>query len=487
MRILLVVPPFYRLFRHSGAYFPLGLGYVAASLRREGHDVRILHADYDRACTTRSYQELIADFPLFRQGLHQQDLPCWNEIARVVRDFRPDIVGSCAMTVYLESAWNVLEIAKSTLPHVITVLGGPAVTANPHSAMLRRCVDFAVSGEGEIASVELMEALERDDLTGLRNIAGLSWRSEDGEPHNNARGPWVNVNTIDRPARDLLSFKEYPADLYGTTVTARGCPYRCAFCNSSAIWGSRMRYRSVANVVEEIEATKDCFGTTYFHFFDDVFTVNRLRTQRLLQLMIDRDVHVRYWCNTRLDMLDQELLDLLVQSGCDNLSIGIESGSDRILRSINKGISRSTIEEKLRILEHSGVRWSAFFMIGFPEERAEDLELTLDLMQQVNPPHGIIFSIFTPYEGTPLYEDCKSLGLIPKDVGDWSRFSHQSPENYFVPDVPRELFGEYIKRAVGIADKSRKHADGLEDSKSSSDGLPQIRLTDQSPNNGTWQ
>lgn len=461
MRILLVVPPFYRLFRHSGAYFPLGLGYVAAGLRGDGHDVRILHADYDRACGTRSYQELIADFPLFRQGLHQQDLPCWNEIARVLRDFEPDIVGSSAMTVYLESAWNVLEIAKSTLPHVITVLGGPAVTANPHSAMLGRCVDFAVSGEGEIASVELMEALERGDLAGLRSIAGLSWRSEDGRPHNNARGPWINVNTIDRPARDLLSFKEYPADLYGTTVTARGCPYRCAFCNSSAIWGSRMRYRSVANVVEDIAATKDCFGTTYFHFFDDVFTVNRRRTQRLLQLMIDSDVHIRYWCNTRIDLLDQELLDLLAQSGCDNLSIGIESGSDRILKCINKGISRSTIEEGLAVLERSGIGWSVFFMMGFPDESVEDLELTLSLMEQVKPPKGIVFSIFTPYQGTPLYEKCKKLNLIPEDADKWSLFSHQSPENYFIPSVPRDVFGEYVDRAIAIADRSKGYVENL--------------------------
>jgi radical SAM superfamily enzyme YgiQ (UPF0313 family) len=365
------------------------------------------------------------------------------------------------MTVYLESAWKVLEIAKNTLPHVLTMLGGPAVTTNPHAAMLRRCVDFSISGEGETASVELVEALERGDSPDLRSIAGLSWRYDNGAPHSNARGPWIDVNTVELPARDLLSFKEYPAHLYGTMVTARGCPYRCAFCNSPAIWGSSVRYRSVASVIEEIESTKDCFGTTCFHFFDDVFTVNRRRTERLLQLMIERDLGIRYWCNTRLDLLDGELLDLLAESGCDNLSIGIESGSDRILRSVRKDISRSTMEERLRILERSGLGWSAFFMIGFPEERVEDLELTLDLMQQVSPPHGIILSIFTPYEGTPLYDECERLGLIPEAVDKWSRFSHQSPANYFTPNVPREIFAEYVARAVDIADRSRKNAQSL--------------------------
>ncbi len=486
MRILLVVPPFYRLFRHSGAYFPLGLGYIAASLRRETHDVRILHADYDPTCYTRSYQELITDFPLFRQGLQQEDLPCWSEIATVVREFKPDIVGSSAMTVYLESAWKVLKIAKSISPQVITVLGGPAVTVNPVSAMLEPCVDFAVSGEGEIASAQLIEALERRDASALRRIAGLSWRSEDGGTQNNARGPWIDVDTIDRPARDVLAFKEYPPDLYGTSVTARGCPYRCAFCNSSAIWGSRMRYRSVANVVEEIEATKGRFGTTYYHFFDDVFTINKRRTKRLLQLMIERDVRIRYWCNTRLDVLDEELLDLLAQSGCDNLSVGIESGSDRILRCINKGISRSMIEDRLAVLERSGLGWSAFFMMGFPDEYTEDLELTLSLMEQVRPPKGIIFSIFTPYEGTPLYEECRSLNLIPKHVDDWSMLSHQSPDNYFTPNVPKEVFRAYVERAIGIADRSRGHAEEVEDSVASRNGPVQTRPAGQSREECQW-
>jgi anaerobic magnesium-protoporphyrin IX monomethyl ester cyclase len=477
MKVLLIAPPFYRLFRYPGTYFPLGLGYVAASVRKAGHDVRILHADYDQVGSAPTYAELIADYPLFRKGLRQRDHPCWKEIAGAVHEFRPDVVGCSAMTVYLESAWKVLEIAKETLPRVTTVLGGPAATANPADAMLRGSVDFAISGEGEIASVELVQALERRDYLGLRNIAGLSWRGEHGQAHSNARGPWIDVNMLERPARGLLSFKEYPADLYGSMITARGCPYHCAFCNSSAVWGQRMRFRSVASVVEEVEATQDRFGTTYFHFFDDVFTVNKRRIQRLLQAIIDRELPIHYWCNTRLDTLDEELLDLLARSGCDNLSVGIESGSDRILRSVNKGMSRSTIEDKLRIVERSGPPWSAFFMIGFPQERVEDLELTLELMRQVNPPRGIVFSIFTPYEGTPLYEDCRRLGLIPKDVDDWSRFSHQSPENYFAPEVPRELFREYVGRAIAIADESGKQAKGLEESRSSIDVLSQTGST----------
>jgi len=461
MRILLIAPPFYRLFRYPNIYFPLGLGYVAASLRRDGHEVRILHADNDPASSTQSYRDLITHYPLFLQGLQNTDLPCWTEIAAIASEFKPDVVGSAAMTVYLKAAWRVLEIAKSVSPKVITVLGGPAVTINPRAAMSKPWVDFAVSGEGEVAAMQLVRALERDDPSSLCRIQGLSWRGAKGDIHYNGRAPWIDVDMVDFPARDLLAFKEYPADLYGTIVTARGCPYRCAFCNSPAIWGSRMRYRKPVNVLEELEETKERFGTRYFYFFDDVFAVNKRHTKQILQLMIEREVCIRYWCNTRLDVLDEELLDLMAQSGCDNLSVGVESGSDRILKCINKGISRSTIEEGLAVLERSGIGWSVFFMMGFPDESVEDLELTLSLMEQVKPPKGIVFSIFTPYQGTPLYEKCKKLNLIPEDADKWSLFSHQSPENYFIPNVPRDVFREYVDRAIAIADKSKGYVENL--------------------------
>lgn len=449
------MPPFYRLFQYPAIYFPLGLGYIAAALIKEEHDVRILHADYDPSFKSKSHENLFRNYPMFRQSLDSNDLLCWTEIKAAISSFKPDLVGTTALTVYLQSAWKVLQIAKQMSQDITTVIGGPDVTGKPEDSMKSPWVDYAISGEGEFVMPSLVRVLQRRDFSRLQTIPGISYRDGNRVILCKSRAPNVDVRDIPPPARNSLSFKQYPPDIYGTIITERGCPYHCTFCNSPQLWGSTMRYHDIQGVLDEIQYIYERFGTTYYRFYDDVFGLNRNRIKRLLSGLIDRKIQIRYWCNSRFDVLDRELLDLMVKSGCDELSLGIESGSNKILKYVKKNITVEKIKNCLPTLKSSEIGWSAFFIMGFPLETEEDLKLTLRLMEEVDPPKGIIFSIFTPYPGTELYEECCRLGLLPSNVELWSLYSHQSLDTHFLLSIPKSLFQAYVAKAIAIAECKR--------------------------------
>jgi radical SAM superfamily enzyme YgiQ (UPF0313 family) len=431
-------------------YFPLGLGYLAAALRLHGFEVMIYNADkgpeenkftpYDNLNRIQSHQNYLL-------ALANNTHYVWREIARVFRDFNPDIIGISAASTTYPSAIRVAGIARETIPHCKIILGGPHPTAMPAEVLSNKEVDFVVRGEGEETIVELVSMLEKAKKD-FQEIDGLSFKENGAIGHNKNRKFIENLDKLPFPARDLAMFKElylYPNNRMNTMITSRGCPYNCAFCQSRLNWGRTVRFRSIDNVLEELQSMIKIYHPDKFTFWDDSFTLNKKRVVELCRrLKKDNIVFAEGWnCETRVDILEVNLLREMRDAGCTELFIGIESGSEKILKAIRKDIAITQVLKAAQLLNKMGFIWGAFFMIGFPQETRQDIELTKKLMRKIKADR-INLCVFTPYPGCELYDTVIEMGLLPSKDIDWATLSHQSPENYFSPLIPKDEFKEIV-------------------------------------------
>jgi radical SAM superfamily enzyme YgiQ (UPF0313 family) len=249
------------------------------------------------------------------------------------------------------------------------------------------------------------------------SIDGLSFKEMGSIVYNKKRALIKDIGSLPYPAKDLLLYTErLPGEIVksimGDIITSRGCPHACTFCANYTIWGSReVRLRAVSDVVDEIFYIKDKYNAKRFIFWDDHFTTDRHRTVDICNLLLERQANIEWVCLARANTIDEELLKLMKKAGCREIQIGIESGSDRILKNVNKGVTTEEIRKAARMIRKSGLRWLAFLMVGFPGEDRADMEATMGLIYELKPDH-VELSVCTPYPGTPLFDELEEKGLL---------------------------------------------------------------------------
>jgi anaerobic magnesium-protoporphyrin IX monomethyl ester cyclase len=442
MKTLLVLPPFNRLHGIEKGYFPLGLGYLAAVLARNDLDVRIYNAEMTREKQLSSvkysgYDEYYQNYVL---GLKNDDHPVWQEAASTLRSAAPDLVGLSVMTAKYASAMKMTEIVKRTCPSALVVWGGPHPTIQPDEVLQSPNVDFVVRGEGEETFLELCLALSGGSGD-FSDIKGLCYKRGGEIRHNTLREPIRDLDGVPLPARHLdLNPGLYTPYQMSAIMGTRGCPYDCAYCASRNTWGRTVRYRSAGNIVEEIDHIAERYDSGHFFFWDDNFTLSRKWTLDLCRALIANKRKVTFGINTRVDLVDRDVLSALKGAGLVSIDFGIETGSPRMLRLLNRKMTVEEMHRAFKLCKQLGIGHNAYVMLGFPEETEEDMQLTIDLVDKIKPDFSGL-SIFTPYPGTSLYEKAKELDLLSEPM-DWSRFSHQSPENHFVKHVEKARFRE---------------------------------------------
>ena len=241
------------------------------------------------------------------------------------------------------------------------------------------------------------------------------------------------------PAYDLLPLKKYSAlsftkkKPFANLITSTGCPNRCNFCVIGGAtvdrgYGQRWRFKSAEKIFEEVKYLVS-LGVKSFYFFDETFTVDRQRVKKLCRLMIDRGIKIDWACNGRVDTLDGDIIKIMKQAGCWNIMFGIECGSEGLLEEANKGTTLAKGLETINQCKKNGIRISASFMIGLPEETMETAKQTLALAKKINP-YRAQFVIVTPYPGTKLYEEVKDQGFLEKD------YSFSGYDAYCVGQMP---------------------------------------------------
>lgn len=456
MKILLINPPFQRLKGIDSSCFPMGLGYLGASLSNAGFNVKIYDPESstgDENLSPPNNTILLEREGRYTDATRDNGHYVWKEVSEVIKRFKPDMVCLSVRTSVYASAVKVSELCKKYNKKCIVVWGGvhPSLLAK-ETMENENDIDYVIFGEGEITIVELAKVLE-NGKGGLEKVDGIGFRNKGTVVVNSPRQLEKNIDNFPYPSIELLwnsKGNDEKIDVH-PIMGSRGCPYNCGYCSSPALWGHNVRSRSVQNVLDEIKMHKNKFGITEFEFFDDVFTLNRDWVKELCESMIKEEILISWHCNTRANCLDEELLGIMKKSGCKAIHIGVETGSEVMAQYLNRRLAFNDIWKASDLLCSSGIDWYAFFMVGFPNETKRSIEKTIKTMRKL-PASKITLSVFTPYPGTILYDKVKEMGMLPKPV-KWGAFSFNIFENCFVKDIDKEVFFGIVKDMAKEADE----------------------------------
>ena len=383
MKVLLVNPPdlFLRGDGRASQLQPLGLASVGAYVA-EAHDVRFLLPN------TRAYR---GDDP-------------WGEIRRAIAAESPDVVGITAVTAQYLMACKTAQAVKAVDPAITTVLGGVHVTAQPVAALEHGAAfDYAIRGEGEGPFRQLLGHLAADSGSPA-DVAGLIWRDGPAIRVNAPGQPIADLDQLPVPLREgLVWADDIDPVFYQPVITVRGCPYQCIYCAVPNSNERQTRFRSVGHVLDEIEALVQHHAIPGIFFHDSVFTMHRKRTMDLCRGLIERGLARPFYCQTRVERVDPELLDVMAEAGCEQIFFGIESGDVESLRRIKKKVSLATIRQAGGWVKEREIRCTGFFMVGFPWETEESIQTTIDFACDLGLDGISLFSA-TPLPGTELWD-----------------------------------------------------------------------------------
>jgi radical SAM superfamily enzyme YgiQ (UPF0313 family) len=428
---------------------PLGIEYLAASLRRAGHEV----AFYDPTLGPPRRQ---AD------GLYHYGVP-HEEMARRIKAFSPDVVGiSCHYAFGANDAYTVADIAKQADDRMVTVMGGLFVSTHGEKP-LRECspLDYSLVGEADTSLPALLDLLSTHDGRDFETIDGLLWRDGDAIRHNEKTAYITDLDNLPFPARDLVDIRTYMEGskfkrLYGlgflpalSLLTSRSCPHRCSFCNMRLVHGNRWRPRSADNVLDELEEITGKYQARHVFIMDDNFTLDIGRAKIICEKIIRRSYPFRWNTPNGISVkgVDPELARLMKEAGCANICVAVESGSEYIRHAVMK--KRTTDAEIIQAVDcfkNAGIPVVGFVLLGMPGENGYHFNKTMELLKRL-PLTSIVVSFAIPFPGTQLYEDMVRDGLLRK--GDTAGMDDLNAPSFETPDFTRE---ELIRRKQILKD-----------------------------------
>lgn len=394
---------------------PLGILYLASALERNGIAVKIIDA-----------VALSLDL---------------NEITKIIDRENPRLVGISANTIQIRGANQLATKLKEEFGNEIVIgLGGVHETVDPKFVIRFPCFDFGLVGEAEITFPKLV----RQVLSG-ETVKGIYY----GETPS-------NLDDIPFPARHLINKRHYfmPGEECALILANRGCPFNCIFCSSVAL-GRKVRYRSPANIVNEMEEIADDYNRNFW-FVDDTMTVNRKHTLQLCDEIIRRKLDVTWSCSTRVDMLDRKLLEVMYKAGCKSISLGVESGSERIRRKIiKKNFGNEEIFRVFKLCKEVGIETDCFFMLGFPTETIHEIYQTVKICTRIDATGVIGVHLTSIMPGSDLFRYAIAEGVVPKNIfdryakGELKRWPIYVPKGLSLNDLRkarREAYRRYYFR-----------------------------------------
>lgn len=377
---------------------PLGLGYLASAIRRA------------------NFQSLSILNPV-KENFD------YNKFSIFLKKNKPKILGIQCYSFDVPSVNRMLNIAKEIKHRTITIIGGPHPTAVSESVFSEfDNLDFAIRGEGEKSLPLLIKAL-LDKKESFNTIPGLVFKDKDRIAINPS--DFINdLDSLDMPAWDLMDPRGYPDEVQGAfyksfpvapIITSRGCPYECTFCANKIMMGRTLRFRDIEKVIDEIEYLTSRHQVKEFHILDDNFTINKKRVLNFRQRIKEKKlkIDIAFPNGVRLDSLDEEILWALKEIGTYSISVGIESGSQRILDHMKKKLTLDLIREKIALAKRLGFNINSFFIIGYPQETKEDIRSTIKFAREL-PLDTAHFSCFLPLPGTEITRDLLDSGKLKK-------------------------------------------------------------------------
>ncbi len=405
MKILLINPPIREWAKPN--CFPSGLGYLAATLTRAGHDVEIFDINVHRP-TDAEFDARIA-----------------------ASDY--DLCGIGGLITIYATIKRLATRIKTIHPGRPLIIGGSCATSAPHVTLTNTPADYLCIGEGEITLVELAGALASGGP--IDTIPGIWRRDSSGNPvANPPRGYIKNIDTIPFPKWDLFDSDIYAINPIGAVnvnkwidgsssdenirrsfniISSRGCPYKCTYCYHDFM-GASYRFRSAENIFEEFVLLKEKYNVEYIHFNDDCFIVNRENVLRFCDILIRENIGVEWGCAGRVNLMSEPLIERMKEAGCVMLCYGIESGSPEVLRRCRKSVNVEQAKTAIRMTQKIMGWADCSFIVGLPGENRDTLRETVDFCKELGLAPEVFF-FATPYPGTELYTIARDMGAIPDE------------------------------------------------------------------------
>ena len=453
MDILLVDPPYLSLKGLStDCGYHVGLTGLAAYLRDAGIETAVLMADLltdfpsKRIWASYDHKDYAAAQRDYLKIANDKNHIIWKRLAEIVKQANPRVVGLSYLTPSQMVIERIAGLIKEVDPEIKIVAGSCHPTFCPEEVMQNPDIDFVIRGEGEIPLLSLVTELKKDSPK-WDTVPGIHYRDRDGQLQANPGVDLIdNLDELPFLARELMLHCDYNVYRDHSMVSGRGCPYTCTFCADRKLWG-RVRRRSVDNVIKELRHLKDSYKLNLVDFVDGTFTFDRKYLQAFCNAMIDNDLGIKWRCTARYDNLDRDLLKLMKRANCSGLYFGLESGSNRILKLMDK---QMTVEDNIKmskIVHNSGIPSAASILLGLPGESREEMEATLRAMREIKADILDINS-YVPLPGAPLYD---SMSEEDKEKIDWGKVALKSLDNYFLTSVSRDEFERYLYEAYAIA------------------------------------
>lgn len=388
---------------------PLGICYLGTFLKAAGFTVRII------------------DCPSNQVTL--------SDLTKLIQSVEFPIVGVSSTTVSFKSAVEVFTMLKVTAPKTLTILGGAHLNATRTGA-LKECnaIDIGVLGEGEHTLLEICNR-HKQNLS-LDSIPGTIVRVGKEIKINPARMLEPFIDSFPIPDRELLGdigfYSHSPfrgAGLTISMISSRGCPFGCSYCDQS-IFGKTWRAHSAERVVEEMTRIVSKYNANFISFEDDNFLLNRARVVAICKLIIAQNLSVQWGCSVRVDTLEPNLLTLMKLAGCRLLYIGIESGSPRMLKLLNRNLTIKQIRDAVLMIKRLGLKVYGAFILGLPTETRSEINQTIQFSLKL-PLDAASYFLFTPYPNTGLRSLAEASGSVSQDWGDYSAHPSKLP---FIPN-----------------------------------------------------
>ncbi|MDR3723479.1 MAG: cobalamin-dependent protein [Terracidiphilus sp.] len=420
MKTLLVNPN--RTYASSGTQapvvaLPLGLLWIAACFEQQKLLVRLLdclNQPETRISETGSGSSLGISREVIEEHLLAE---------------KPDLVGiGCPFTAQWENALEVLRISRALLPQSTIVLGGPHATVCANEILRENPeVDYILAGEGEESLPLLARVLQGEARR--EDVPGLIWRNVDGEVTANPLKPIENLDTLPLPAYHLYDFQRY-FDLQSrgfyvrgvrpksvSIITSRGCPFTCTFCSIHLSMGHKWRAHSAAYTLHHMRYLIDQYGVSHFQIEDDNFTLKRARVEEICRGLIAEDKQITWETpnGVRADLLSDDLLITMKQSGCIELAIAAESGDQKVLDTIvKKKLNLQSIENAAKLAHRHDIRLGCFFVIGFPGETKKQIRKTIHFALRLYRKYNCfpMLNVATPLPGTELTRIVQEKGYL---------------------------------------------------------------------------
>ncbi len=355
----------------------------------------------------------------------------WGEILQA------DLVGISTITSTAPEAYNLIQKIKK-LKDVPVVMGGPHVTFLPEEA-LEKGADFVVRGEGEETFIQLIKYLERGEGK-LSQILGLSYR-ENGEIHHNPDRPLVK-SLSSLPWPDLTLIEGFEKMRIVPVVTSRGCPYNCKFCSVTGMFGHRYRFRETDDVIAELETLQARNPKSIFFFYDDNFTAYPARTKELLRKMKEKGIKIRWTAQARVDVVkDLELMQLMQETGCLFLYLGLESINPATLEAYKKAQTVEDIIQAVKIIHDYKIKVHGMFVLGSDEDDRSTIKETVKFAKKTGI-DTVQFMILTPLPGSEIYKEmCEQKRIF---INDWSKYS-----GHHVVFIPKNMSPFQLQKEGG--------------------------------------